>query len=49
MTGGIYLIQDDGKLVRIKGGEVKVSMPGILAYVDLGGPGGVIVEILKKF
>ena len=32
-----------------KGGEVVLSMPGILAYVNTGGPGGIVVEVLKAF
>ena len=34
------------KLVA-EGGEVMVSTPGVFAYVDIGGPGSVIMELLK--
>jgi hypothetical protein len=34
------------KLVA-EGGEIMVSTPGIFAYVDIGGPGSVILELLK--
>ena len=34
------------KLVA-EGGEVMVSMPGAMAYVNIGGPGSVILELLK--
>lgn len=30
-----------------EGGEKLIGMPGAMAYVDLGGPGGVILELLK--
>jgi len=35
------------KLVE-KGGEVLVSTPGIFAYVSLGEPGSIILELLKS-
>jgi methylmalonyl-CoA/ethylmalonyl-CoA epimerase len=34
------------KLVE-EGGEVMISMPGTMAYVNIGGPGSVILELLK--
>ena len=34
------------KLVA-EGGEVMVSTPGVFAYVNIGGPGSVILELLK--
>ena len=34
------------KLVE-KGGEIMVSTPGVFAYVNIGGPGSVILELLK--
>jgi len=34
------------KLVA-EGGEVMVSTPGAFAYVNIGGPGSVILELLK--
>ena len=30
-----------------QGGEVMVSTPGVFAYVNIGGPGSVVVELLK--
>ena len=30
-----------------QGGKVLISTPGAFAYVDIGGPGSVIVEVLK--
>ncbi|HEY90318.1 MAG TPA: hypothetical protein G4O07_00650 [Dehalococcoidia bacterium] len=30
-----------------QGGEVMISTPGVFAYVNIGGPGSVIVELLK--
>jgi len=30
-----------------KGGEIKLAMPGVLAYVNTGGPGSIILEVLK--
>lgn len=34
------------KLVA-EGGEIMVSTPSVFAYVDIGGPGSVILELLK--
>ena len=34
------------KLVA-EGGKVMISIPGAMAYVDIGGPGSVILELLK--
>ena len=34
------------KLVA-EGGEVMIAIPGAMAYVDIGGPGSVILELLK--
>ena len=34
------------KLVE-EGGEVMISSPGAMAYVNIGGPGSVILELLK--
>ena len=34
------------KLVA-EGGEVMISRPGLMAYVNIGGPGSVILELLK--
>ena len=34
------------KLVE-KGGEIMVSTPGVFAYVNIGGPGSVILELLN--
>jgi len=30
-----------------QGGKVLISTPGVFAYVDIGGPGSVILEVLK--
>jgi len=30
-----------------QGGKILISTPGVFAYVELGGPGGVILELLK--
>lgn len=32
-----------------KGGEIVLAMPGILSYVNIGGPGSIILELLKVF
>ena len=32
-----------------KGGEIMIEMSGVVAYVNTGGPGSVIVELLKVF
>lgn len=30
-----------------KGGEIMIAFPGFMAYVNIGGPGSVILEMLK--
>jgi len=30
-----------------QGGKILISTPGVFAYVELGGPGSVIIELLK--
>jgi len=30
-----------------QGGEEMISTPGVFAYVNIGGPGSVVVELLK--
>lgn len=33
--------------LEAEGGTIMVSIPKAMAYVDMGGPGGVILELLK--
>jgi len=40
-------IDDAIAKLTAQGGEVMISTPGIFAYVNIGGPGSVILELLK--
>ena len=47
---GFYVDDVDaeaGKVVAV-GGEVLSTMPGRFAYMDTGGPGGVIFEVIRR-
>ncbi len=33
--------------LEAEGGKIMIAIPGAMAYVDIGGPGSVIMELLK--
>ncbi len=40
-------VDDTVDKIVAQGGEVMISIPGAMAYVNIGGPGSVILELLK--
>jgi 4-hydroxyphenylpyruvate dioxygenase-like putative hemolysin len=40
-------VDEAASKLQAEGGNVMISIPGAMAYVDIGGPGSVILELLK--
>ncbi len=41
-------VDAEARNLEAQGGKVLSAMPGIFAYLDTGGPGGVIFEVIRR-
>jgi hypothetical protein len=40
------LVEDGGKIIEYGGAPIRI--PGLMAYVEIGGPASIILELLKS-